>query len=263
MNIDGITEIKTDKYSIFYIEYFSDELKAIIRELLRGIFHGFSEIEYELQSYTYKNTLISFLDRYKSKDENTKKGMIGELLSHILLHKQDNNFTSLSVLKNKEERSIKKGFDIVYFEFDSEKLWYSEVKSGNPQSENSTEFNLTLLNRAKTDIIDKITGRRHSTWESALIDVSLMLKGNDIKTVKEILDNDSPINENYSEQKNVILISVLYNDLNDKIDPNSINEHFQNLNTENFSDVIIVSIQKETYVSIANFLEQEAQSNEQ
>jgi len=104
--------------------------------------------------------------------------MIGELLSHILLSYQDNDLTSLSILKNKEEKSIKKGFDIIYCQLEENKLWYSEVKSGRSETgmDSSTVYNRVLLNRAKTGISAMIAERRNSLWERAMIDVSLGIK---------------------------------------------------------------------------------------
>ena len=156
--IDGVKIIENSNYSIFYIENFSDEFKQIIREQLQGIWSGFSKADSLPEYYSYKNTLKSFLERYGSKSNEIKKGMIGELLSHILLNFQDNNLTSLSILKNKEEKSIKKGFDIIYCHIAENKLWYSEVKSGRSEtgSECSTDYNKILLKRAKDGILGMI-----------------------------------------------------------------------------------------------------------
>lgn len=260
MTIDGVRVIEKPNYSIFYIDNFSEEFKQIIREQLQGIWSGFAEADSLPEFYSYKLTLSSFWDRYNSKAEETKKGMIGELLSHTLLNYQDNDLTSLSILKNKEERSIKKGFDIIYCHITEKKLWYSEVKSGRSETgkDDSTSYNTILLDRAKTSISAMIDERRNSLWESALIDVSLVIKENNGRlNLKQLLLHDSPV-INRNQRKNVILISSLYHDLNDEIFEDSVSQYLDATRIENiFEDVILVSIQKKTFETVANFLRDE------
>lgn len=263
MPISGVRTIENASYSIFYIDTFSNELKDIIRDQLKGIWSGFAEADSLPEFYSYKKTLTSFIERYNPKSEDIKKGMIGELLAHILLGQQDNQLTSLSILKNKEEKSIKKGFDIIYCNLLENKLWYSEVKSGRSETglDTSSIYNITLLNRAKKGIGSMIAERRNSLWESALYDVSAMIKENNGRlNIKQLLSNDSP-SIKLSQKKNVILISVLYHNLSDLIIESSIDEFFNNTIAENtFESLIIVSIQKNTFETVANFLNEELTS---
>lgn len=260
MTINGIRQIDNPNCTLYIIDNFSDELKEIIRSQLKGIWSGFAEADSLPEFYSYKFTLQSFLERYNPKDPKTKKGMIGELLAHILINQTDNNLTSLSILKNKEEKSIKKGFDIIYCEVDCDKLWYSEVKSGRSESgnENSTIYNKILLDRAKIGISGMIAENRNSLWESALIDVELVIKQNKGKlNLKTLLSKDSP-NLNSNQKKNVILISSLYHNVSDCIDENSQLDFHSATNLENiFEDIKIISIQKNTFETVANFLSNE------
>ena len=258
MKIEGVRLSESPNNTIIYIDSFSNELKQIIRKQLQGIWNGFSNVDNLPEFYSYKNTLASFLDRYNNKTAETKKGMIGELLAHILLSHQKNNLTSLSILKNKEERSIKKGFDIIYCELNYNKLWYSEVKSGSSNTNSATDYNQVLLKRAKDGISSMIYERRNSLWESALFDVSATIKDTDGKLeLSKILSNDSPTMNNI-QKKNVILISVLYHDLGDKIEQNSILQFLADVKNENiFLDTIIFSIQKATFIAVSDFLQNE------
>ena len=263
MPISGVRTIENTTYSIFYIDTFSDEFKQIIRDQLKGIWSGFAEADSLPEFYSYKKTLTSFLERYNPKCDNTKKGMIGELLAHILIGHQENQLTSLSILKNKEEKSIKKGFDIIYCNLTDNRLWYSEVKSGRSETglENSTSYNTILLNRAKVGIESMILARRNSLWESALYDVSAMINENEGRlNLRQLLSNDSPsINSN--QKKNVILISVLYHSLTDLVIESSVNQFFTDTITENiFESLMVVSIQKDTFQIVANFLSDELTS---
>lgn len=259
--IDGVNILKKTNYSLLYFNSFSDEMKNIIREQLRGIYHGFNEIDLAPEFYSYKNTLSSFLDRYEGKTEETQKGMIGELLLHVLINHLDFGIKSLSILKNKEERSIKKGFDVVYFEINEKKLWYTEIKSGRCEdgSKNSSQYNLELLNRAKTGILTMFSQKLNSRWESALIDVSLTIKEADgALNLKNILANDSPIMGNI-EKKNAILVSVLYHPLSDLIEDSNVNKFCEDvLNEGSFLSIMIISIQKTTFDKVAQFLRDES-----
>jgi hypothetical protein len=260
MAINGIKIIEKPKYSIFYIESLSNDSKEIIRIQLKGIWNGFAEADSLPRFYSYKNTLTEFIDRYNSKPSNIKKGMIGELIAHLILNHQDNGLSPLSILKNKEEKSIKKGFDIIYCDVANSKLWYSEVKSGRSAkgTHNSTNYNNILLNRAKTGISKMIDEKRNSLWESALIDVSLVINENAGRLdLKQLLSDDSP-NLNTNQKKNVILISSLYHNLSDEIDEINVSDFLDNtVNEDIFEEVIIISIQKETYEAVANFLSDE------
>ncbi|WP_291076078.1 Hachiman antiphage defense system protein HamA [Empedobacter sp. UBA6322] len=260
MPIEGVNQIDKSNCTLYIIESLSEELKQIIRDQLQGIWSGFAMADSVPEYYSYKFTLQSFFERYTPKDSKTKKGMIGELLSHILLNHTDNNLTSLSILKNKEERSIKKGFDIIYCEIDCDKLWYSEVKSGRSESgKDSNTYNEILLNRAKKGINEMILERRNSLWESALIDVDLVIKENKGKLdLKQLLSKDSPMIKD-EQKKNVILISILYHNIADCIDENNQVTFYDTTKSEDiFNDIKIISIQKSTYEAVADFLSDEA-----
>lgn len=261
MHINGVRKLENTHYTVFYIDSFSEEFKQLIRSQLQGIYNGFSSVDILPEFYSYKNTLSSFLDRYRSKSEDTQKGMIAELLAHILLSNYLDDFTCLSILKNKEERSIKKGFDIIYCHITNRKLWYSEVKSGKSDSETSTEYNTVLLDRAKSSIWEMILNNRQSLWESALIDVSCMIRENEGKLdLLQLLSNDSPT-LNLTQRKNVILISTLYHELVDEIEEESISTFLRHtINEDIFEDVIVISIQKKAFVTVADFLESEVVS---
>lgn len=263
--IEGIRFIKKDKYSLCLIESISDEFKQIIRTQLAGIWNGFAEVQEIPSAHTYSKTLNSFLDRYNSKSPDTKKGMIGELLTHVLIAQYYEEFESLSVLKNKEERSIKKGFDIIYCHTENNQLWYSEVKSGASATgtENSTDYNKILLNRAKSGIAEMFASQRTSLWESALIDAKLTIEeGQKRIDIRNLLNAD--LEEiDLNDKRNVILISSLYHNLSDIIDITSLHGYQQNLENEDlFLECFIFSIQKGTYQAIEAFLIEECRINE-
>lgn len=66
-----------------------------------------------------------FVKRYKTnKDalEERKKGMIGEILVHVILE-FEYRFLTVSPFFNMEERSLKKGYDVALLETATNELW--------------------------------------------------------------------------------------------------------------------------------------------
>jgi hypothetical protein len=245
---------------ICYIEDFSEELKDEIRKMLNSIWHGSVDAK-ERAQFNYRNTLKNFLERYQSKNSETKKGMIGELLIHLLLPRYI-KFNAISVMKNKEENSIRKGFDIVYCDYQNS-IWYCEVKSGGDTSttEDVNSKNNQLVNDAKRDIQKHAFGTRATLWESVLIDVNLTIFNTEKREeIKKLLDEHHPDAEHRNMDRNVLLGTVLYKSLEEKICPIKLKKHKETIDAETlFVGLIIFSIQKPTYTKIENFLIKESE----
>jgi len=262
MSISGISVIKDSNYVVCYIDVFSEELKELIRQELTFICHGKQEVEeYNLSCHSYKNTVAAFMNRYAKKPAKTKKGMIGEFIAHLIITKELSNLQPITVLFNKEELSIKKGFDLTYVEKDKTSIWYGEVKSGEVSGTDSLESkNKALLNNSKNEILSFLSGKRSHLWNSVINDVGLTLAAKDRKVVKDLLDNDiKHISDGTDIKKNAVLISVLFHDTNKKLSTEHIKELVSEIvDASIFSNVILFSIQKSTYTKIENFLIEEA-----
>lgn len=255
--ISGVTfhQNSVDSVYVCYIEELSNELKEKIIEMLSSIWHGSVDAN-ERPQFNYNPTVKRFLERYQTKTSDTKKGMIGELLSHLLIPLYI-NLSPISIMKNKEENSIRKGFDIVYTD-ENNLIWYCEVKSGGDTNitENINTKNISLLNKAKEDIKEHSLGNRATLWDSVLIDVnSTIFNSNKKINIKKLLDEDHPDSENRNLDRNVILTSVLYKNLNVRICPENLKNYKLGIDTENiFVGLLVFSIQKETYLRIEDFL---------
>jgi hypothetical protein len=254
-----INGLEIEKYNgcyLFRIEEFSNEIKDLIKEQFAEIWNGLIQVDEDPVFFSLKKTVIVFLDRYNSKSNKIKKGMIGELLAHLLINNFAVDLKPLSILKNKEERSIKKGFDILYYDFSTESIWYSEVKSGEATSSENRPNNLASnhLDKAKQSISEMFNSGRRSLWESALIDVKLTVEESEHRNdFSDLLKIDS---ENISsDNKSVILISVLFHNLSEKISLEFIISYYEDLIAEaKFSSQILFSIHKETYQAVEDFL---------
>jgi len=262
MDIDGISITNEDGCVVCYINDFSDELKAIIKEDLVCICYGKNEVDEDtLDHYSYADTLRNFLNRYEEKSDETKKGMIGEFIAHLIINKVLSNLQSISIFFNKEDLSIKKGFDLNYVDIEKSVVWYGEVKSGevNVTSDPDTK-NKELLGASKRGIAEYLTGARNNLWESVIIDAGLSFPVELGRNVKNLLKMDiKDLRENTQAKKNAILISVLYHNIENKIAHEGVREYFKQVTAKDiFSEVIIFSIQKSTYKKIEDFLNKEA-----
>src|SRR5690554_1423021 len=119
--IDGVDFVNHDSYGLFHIHHISDELKDIIRRNLTSICHGSAHSKTAL--YGYKPTLKSFLNRYDSKAENTKKGMICEYLAHLCITESYENLRRSFELFNHEEKSLKKVFNLIVYDSVENGFW--------------------------------------------------------------------------------------------------------------------------------------------
>lgn len=261
--VDGITIQKKKSAVICIVNHFSDELKELIRARLSEICHGPDAVVAGAVYSSYSQTLTEFIKRYDKKHENTKKGMIAELLAHILLFKAYPSFEPVSPYFNIEERAIKKGFDVVVFEKENNRMWITEVKSGNAKEKKADSFNKKLINIAKNDLKERLSENETNLWLNAINGAKIALSSGDFKTqINELLQMcySEAANETQTGlSKNVILVSVIYRGLDDLITLNEVKGKRKKINDNKiFSKVIVFSIQKETFQKVASFLKSEA-----
>ncbi len=247
------------KVMVISIHSFSEELQDLIRQNLSRICFGPYKSERNTELYSYKRTLREFLNRFERQTEKTKKGMIGELLTHIFLFQKLDSLVQASPFFNSEERSIKKGFDIVYYGSNEKKIWLTEVKSGASQKETLVGKNRTLLLSAKKDIQEKFLKTTSTIWHNAISGVENSVRKGKLKEeVLKILEQttiNSETNSSVREKNNAILSSVLYCETSSTIDISTINTILEEFKSENtFSDLIIITIQKTTFQKVYDFL---------
>lgn len=266
-SIKGVRIINKKTYSVLYIDHFSDDLKDIIRSQLTSICHGASKASKRKIRYNYKNTVGSFIKRYKSKSEALRIGMMGELLAHISILQFLKEFKIVSPLFNMEEKGITKGFDVILFSSSTNEIWITEVKSGElHKGKNSNGTNKNLLSTAKSDLKRRLNQNEETLWDNAINKATIVLENNkDTKdAVLEILEEigDGIIEHKASSKnKNVILVTNLFANLNDEIQEQALNDFYIKTTLENlFKGLLVISIQKNTYQKIYEFLKDEAKS---
>ncbi|KNY30556.1 hypothetical protein [Pseudobacteroides cellulosolvens] len=269
--MDGVKINKSDNCYKVRITKLTDDLKQLIREKLTNICYGSVRAKEDPNFYSYKSTLVNFFERYDDKFAKQKKGIIGELIAHVLLTNSFKQLNTASVFFNKEEKSMRKGFDIVVYDKTLNSMFYCEVKSGEccqnkkncnynrQKCDNKSNIkNKSLLAKAKSDIHNRLIDKSRIIWEGALIDINLTTPNKVRNKLQALLKTDySQCEEQKDYKKSVILISVLYEEKGNA-SISSIKEFFESLKKENlFENSIILSIQKNTYKTIEDFLRQE------
>jgi len=241
----------------------SKDLKTRIREELSSICFGFSSAASKDPAYTYKETLKEFIRRYKSKPSKTQKGMIGELLAHILITEYEDDLQTVSPYFNLEERSIKKGFDIVFHNRSSKDLWYAEVKSGEYKKSASGIANAHLLARARKDMKKKLASSDPACWHNAINGAIVVCEQNQelkerVKAALKIERRASLAGTSTSVSKNAVLVSVLYKKADNPIPREKVKDFHDDITARGeFAGVLVFSIQKGTYKKIYQFLKDE------
>lgn len=261
--IAGIITENTELATVCRIEIFTDELKTEIRNRLAAICHGKDKVRSGSVIASYRETLKVFLNIYATKSEDTRKGMIGELLTHILLFKTFPYYEPANPYFNMEEASIKKGFDLIVFDQSCGDLKIVEVKSGGAGAHSANRANKALLSTAKNDLKGRLNDNKIHIWMNAINGAKIALSGGKIKEeINRILEecyikvaNNAPD----SKSKRVILVSVLYKACAEPISISETHGKAKKIIDEGlFQEATVFSIQKETWEQIVTFLEQEA-----
>lgn len=255
-----------DGYCVFYIDTLSEELKEVIRKNLSAICNGIADAASGRKMFSYNATLKEFVKRYAEKSEDQKKGLIGELILHILLLEFMLDFNVCSPFFNMEERSVKKGFDVVLIHSKDQDMWIAESKSGNiHRGKTSNQTIAELINTAKNDLKTRLNGESNSLWTNAITGAKKVFEENNDKK-KAIIDilqecGDAAYNSKLkSSDINVMLVGTLFHDINEKFTQEHIKDKKERIDKENlFKKVYVVGIQKETYQNVYNFLNEESQ----
>ena len=256
---EEILTIEDSNIKLCFINDFSDKLKNYIKQFLTIVCYGPHINKPEIScEYPFEKTIKSCKERYDSKTPEMKKGMLGELLAHILINNYVKNLKVFSPYFNKEEANIRKGFDILYIDTDDNCIRYGEVKSGELHAGKTiTQTNNDLLSAAETDLKDKFSDvTRQVLWDNAKFDASLFRGVNEDYNIHTLLNEDE--STSLSNDKKVILISVCFHDINDKIEIEQIKAFYERLLGRNtFSDAIIFSVQKNTLDKMIKFMFEE------
>lgn len=265
--IPGITKEDYTDYILYYVDNLSNELKTEIRNRLVLICHGAEQAKSSSKIYSYKETLKEFIKRYNTDNPSwtdRKKGLVGELLVHVVLE-IEGRFTSASPFFNMEERSFKKGYDIALIDEKTNELWIAEVKSGEKQSgqKNASSAIVGLINAAKNDLNSRLNDSDTTLWLNALNAARVSMRNSShqkdavIKLLEQCGDNAAD-GISSSNTFNVILSGTLFHSVNEHMQASKIGAKYSKIIADGlFKKVFILAIQKSTFKAVYDFLESE------
>ncbi len=261
--LQGIQFEKSEAGSLcFTIDDISDELKAVIRARLSEICNGAAKASRTSVIYSYERTLRAFFQKFDPKSTDIQKGMIGELLTHVLLLHYEDYFRPASPYFNMEEDSIKKGFDLVLHHKSTSEIWFAEVKAGECGLQTSINKLGSLLSLAKNDLKTALGSDRNTLWQNAVNGASLVIHDTNLKAqVESLLEsyNIKAVNaESASTDYNAVLVAVSFSGAQTF----ATGEEFQTRHTtqkdmNEFKDMMSVAMQKDTIQSVIDFLRSE------
>lgn len=265
--ISGIIKEDYCEYVLYFICYLSDEFKQKIHERLTAICYGESLSESSSMIYSYRETVKEFLRRYKTNNnasEDRKKGLIGELLVHVILDDEE-RFTTTSPYFNMEERSFRKGYDIILFEGATNEIWIAEVKSGEKKNtqKNASSGVVGLINTAKNDLKKRLNESNSSLWMNAINAAKVAMSDSNCQkdAVRELLEkyaDGSVENTNSSKTFNVVLAGILFHPMTEYMEEQIVKQKYDKIIKEAlFNKVLVIAIQEETFEDVYNFLESE------
>ena len=117
--MNGIQEYFDGNISLFIIETFSDDLKERIKNQLTEICHGEYALVDDFEQYSFENTIDELVNHRLSGDKRRIMGCVGELLLNVIIREYF-DIKIISPFFNMEERSPKKGFDIIALDREQE-----------------------------------------------------------------------------------------------------------------------------------------------
>lgn len=126
---DKVSDKMSDKQKIFY-SFLMEAFKSS-EFVTTKIMTEYSDMA-ESTTRRYLNQFCEMqIIKSDGKKDTTKKGMIGELLVHLLVKYFFDEYEIISPFLNMEERSIKKGYDAVLTEKSNPIIWLIEVNLEN------------------------------------------------------------------------------------------------------------------------------------
>lgn len=239
---------------IFIKETDYERIKTLIKKNLIGLCWGKENTE----CFDIKDVINEFMERFSKKSIEQQYGYIGEFIYYLYILQNDKILKPLSIFFNQEERSFKKGFDLLGF--DGENMWYSEVKSGNSSGKDIDSYNLERLSTAYNDIKDKLKIRNRNTnyWDTAKSNLCKIENSKDERSrLSKILDDDKKI----EFIKNKIITSVIFDKSDLLLDNNKVKDKYDRLKCLE-KNITIICIRKKTIEKVISILKEVQKENE-
>ena len=268
MSMDGVTAARDDGYLLYQIHDFTAEMKEVLRCELVAICEGVAAARSSLPFYDYPAVVRELLRRIEAKPDGGRKGIVGELLVHVVVRTEMPDKVPASVLFNLEDSGYKKGFDLTLVDRGGGDLWFTEVKSGDvSDSSYPRDTLLELLTRAKTDLVNRLNQKDGwALWANAINHAEKALDAaTDVKEAVVRLLSDCFTGSQAGAYKHtdasVILAAVIFDKrVGDLTEQDMRESHYAHQQKDGFADIAIIAIQKKAYATVIDFLRTEARA---
>lgn len=260
--MQGVDEIAVGRGHLVIVRELSDELKSHISAHLAAICHGRATSDEDPAYYSFGKTLDEFLARIDTKPWETQLGMLGEFLTHVLAPSRFPDVILSSVYFNKEERNVKKGFDLTFARADWSRVWYSEVKAGELHNGTATDKIRALIGTAVHDLREKLSDpSRRSLWDSAVDDAAKVLASPNARSVRDLLRADwMAANDGHDWEKYGLVCAVLFHPIaTSEVNPAELEARLETVDGAGFfAGLEMLAVQKSTALKVLEFLREKA-----
>lgn len=261
--MDGLEVEQVQGATLVIVRAISDDFRTHVRDRLAEYCYGATTVSEDTDYYSLERTVAEFLQRYEPKPRKTQLGMAGELIVHVLMPLLYAELTSAAIYFNKEERSIKKGFDLTFLGSSESAIWYGEVKSGEVASSSSAdEKAAVLIDTAASSLSSMLEDvSMLSRWDAALIDTRLTLELGLAKTARELLRSDSEtVRDGGTLTKRVLLAGAVIHELRHCFVTTAGLEEIAEAiaSSERFSEAKILVIQQDALEAVIEYLREVA-----
>lgn len=192
IQMDGLRVVTVDQASILILEEITTEIRETLHSRLAEYCYGRVQAEEDPDYYSFALTVEEFFKLYDSKPDQTRLGIAGELIVHLLVPHGHERLVSAALYLNKEESSIKKGFDLTFMDESDGGLWYGEVKAGRVNTSQTADGKVRdLINDAELGLHKMFTSDvRRKRWDAAILDANATLQSEQADSVKKLLRAD-------------------------------------------------------------------------
>lgn len=190
--MEGVRVVTVDDASILILEEVTQEIKDTLNARLVDYCYGRVNAAEDADYYSLDTTINEFFKLYDTKSDETRLGIAGELIVHLLIPHGHERLVSAALFLNKEESSIKKGFDLTFYDDQDGGLWYGEVKAGRVNDSQTADGKVReLVGLAERSLHEMFTSDvRKKRWDAAQLDADATLQSAQAKTVKKLLRVD-------------------------------------------------------------------------
>lgn len=263
MIVDSVEFDQNHRYSVIQLdEHHMPEIKNMLKARLAEICYGKGSMEMEPDEYTYHKACRHLRGQLMNQPKQRRYAIIAEIMMHlispIMLHF---DVEPLSVALALQDKNIKHGFDINFFDHLRKWIWYGEVKSGDNQKR------ADLMNRAHVDLkdyFDNIESESNDTsyrWDAAKNEARVIFSTSTSK-LKQILqlltESEKGVLSKQKDKRNALIMTVNFGETEFPCNHQDIKQYIDKTDKEHvFDNYIILSVAKEQADDIILFLEEE------